>query len=179
MLRQLRLEALPDYPPGIGQWLWALEEVRSRTLRAVEGLEQAELDWTGEDGAENSIGSLLYHIAVVEISWLYFDCLNRPAPEHVQAVLPHELVVGDRLTHVPGEALGLHLARLHLTRRQFLDEVRRMSLADWELLRHPPGENYEVTPGWAVFHLVEHEAAHTGQILALKPRAIRATAGGV
>ncbi len=52
----------------IGRWLWAIEETRRRTLRLLEGMDQRMLDWEGPDGRENSISTLLYHIAEVKIS---------------------------------------------------------------------------------------------------------------
>jgi len=62
-MRMLQIDPLPGYEPEVGRWLWALEEVRRRTLRLVEGLDQRTLDWEGPDGRENAIGSLLYHIS--------------------------------------------------------------------------------------------------------------------
>ena len=46
-----------------------------------------------------------------------------------------------------------------------------MDLAEWRRLRPPVNEqNYETTPEWAVFHLIEHEAGHAFQISSLKAR---------
>ena len=45
----------------IGRWLWALAEVREKTLSVVGDCDQQALDWPGSDSRENSIGTLLYH----------------------------------------------------------------------------------------------------------------------
>src|SRR5438874_7741466 len=42
---ELRGQPLPGYAPEIGIWLWALQQVRRRTLRLIEGLGQRTLDW--------------------------------------------------------------------------------------------------------------------------------------
>ena len=91
--------ALSGYEPEIGRWLWAMEEVRRRTLDLVKGLDQQTLDWEGPDGRENAIGSLLYHIALVEMSWLFLDILEQDLPPPVKADLPHEMASQGRLGH--------------------------------------------------------------------------------
>jgi hypothetical protein len=53
--------------------------VRVNTVRGGN-LDQQTLDWQGLDRSENSIGSLLYHIALVEMSWLFMDLLEEELP---------------------------------------------------------------------------------------------------
>ncbi len=73
-MRLLQITPLDGYDPEVGRWLWALQDVRRRyTLRLVKDLDERLVDWEGPDGQENAIGSLLYHIAVVEMGWLYGD----------------------------------------------------------------------------------------------------------
>lgn len=170
----LEVRALPGYPDEIGRWLWAMEELRRRTLELVEDLDQATLDWEGQDGQDNSIGSLLYHIALVEMSWLYYDLLRQEFPHEVQVDFPLDMGSSKAgLTRVPNVSLQEHLDRLARSRSVFLDEFRRMTLDDWRRLSSPEGEDYEVTPEWVVFHLVEHEAGHAFQISSTIRRAKR------
>ncbi len=63
----------------LGRWLCALEDTRARTKQTLDRLDQATLDWTGP-GVENSIGSLLYHIALIEGDYLYGDILRMEYP---------------------------------------------------------------------------------------------------
>ena len=44
MLRTLQVEPLKPHSPEIGRWLWALEEVRTRTHRLIDGLDQRTLN---------------------------------------------------------------------------------------------------------------------------------------
>jgi uncharacterized damage-inducible protein DinB len=164
---------LPGYEPEVGRWLWSMEEVRRRTLDSVKGLDQQTLDWEGPDDQENAIGSLLYHIALVEMSWLYMDILEQDLPPPVKADFPHDMASQGRVTRVPSVPLAGHLERLNRSRGVFLEAFRSMSLDDWGRLRSPGNVDYKVTPAWAVFHLVEHEAGHAAQIGALKARAAR------
>ncbi len=174
MPRILQVEPLNASSPEIGRWLWALEEVRARTLRLIDGLDQRILDWEGADGRENAIGSLLYHIAHIEMGWVFMDILRMPFPPQVLSELPHKRDDGHgRLSRVLGGPLAEHLGRLKRTRAIALDTLREIPIEDWRRLRHPSDEDYELTPEWAVFHLVEHEAGHAFQISSLKARATR------
>ena len=167
----LQVKPLDGYPAEIGRWLWALEDARRITKRAVDGLDVATLDWRGADGSENSIGSLLYHVAGVEMGWLFIDVLGRDLPADVEADLPFEAWTDGRMTHVGGVTLEEHLDRLDRTRGVFLDHLHRMDLAEFRRVRAPANEDYEVTPEWVVYHLVEHEVGHAYQMRSLKRRA--------
>jgi hypothetical protein len=173
MMRPRQINPLPGYEPEMGGWLWALEEVRCLTLSLVQGVDQRTLDWEGPDGRENSIGSLLYHIAVSEMRWLFLGILRRDFPLAAGAGLQHRDGRG-RLTPVLGVPLADHLVCLRCSREFLLEALRPMSLAEWRRPCSPPcREGCEFTPEWAVFHLVEHEAGHAFQISGLKARAAR------
>ena len=68
------VEPLPGYEPAVGRWLWLVEDTRRETKEALTGLVPAALDWTPNQ-TENSIGTLLYHIALIELDWLYREVL--------------------------------------------------------------------------------------------------------
>jgi uncharacterized damage-inducible protein DinB len=180
MSEVLQVTALSGYPDEIGRWLWAMEELRRTTLQLVEGLDQATLDWEGPDGRDNAIGSLLYHIALVEMSWLHYDLLlQKEFPPEVKSDFPFEgWSAQSVLTRVPNVSLGDHLGRLERSRSIFLDAFRGMTLDEWRRLRSPDGDEH-VTPEWVVFHLVEHEAGHGFQISAMKGRVSRFFGGGL
>jgi hypothetical protein len=132
-------------------------------------------DWEGPDGRENAIGSLLYHTALVEMSWLYFDLLlHQEFPPEVKSDFPFDMGSAQGgLTRVPNVSLAEHLGRLERSRSIFLDAFRGMTLDDWRSLRGFGGDAEQVTPEWVVFHLVEHEAGHAFQISAMKRRSRR------
>jgi hypothetical protein len=171
MKRQLQVTPLAGYPPDIGRWLWALEDARRITRRTVEGLDVATLDWRGPEGNENSIGSLLYHVAGVEMGWLFIDVLGREFPDEVKADLPVELWTAGVLTHVGGATLEEHLGRLERTRAVFLERFAALGMEEFRRLRAPEGEDYDVTAEWVAYHLVEHEVGHAYQMRSLRRRA--------
>ena len=164
----LHVEALPGYPPEIGRWLWALQDVRKEVLKSVQGLSAEELD-TVPPGADNTIGALLYHIALVEASWLYEDTLERASlPREIDALFPLDSRDEQRrLSALRGTSLEDYLARLQQVRSALLEEFKSITLEDFRRLRHIPGQ-YDVTPEWALYHLIQHEAEHGGHIQTLR-----------
>jgi len=170
MKKILEVSALDNYPPEIGVWLWAMEEARANTKSSITGLEQNIIDWAGPDGKENSIGSLLYHIAEIEMAWLYFDILLQ-RKQYPKNLFPIEPFTDGHLTHIENISLKEHIERLDSSRTIFLEALKNITIADWSVLRSPEGDDYSVSPAWAVFHLVEHEAGHNGQIAIMKARA--------
>jgi uncharacterized damage-inducible protein DinB len=174
MRNVLQSVSLTGYEPEIGHWLWAMEDVRHRTVDSVAGLDPSTVDWAGPEGSENTIGSLLYHIALVEISWLFMDIFESEFPTEVRTLFPYAMATNERLTPVLGLSLEEHLDRLSGSRRIFLEALKGMSVDDWHRLRSPEDTSYQVTPAWVAFHLIEHEAGHAAQIRSLKARSHRA-----
>lgn len=164
----LNIEAPAGYPPAVGRLVWALEDTRDRTLRALKELSPAALDWT--DATElNSIGTLLYHIAAIEADWVFSDILGRPIPDELMAHFPLDVrEENGRLSPVGGD-LEAHLARLAAVRSSVREALGELSDADLDRPRAMDG--YSVTPAWALHHLMQHEAEHRGQIGAIRARA--------
>lgn len=161
-VEQLRLEPLPAQDPAIGRALWQLEGARGRLKEALAGLDEAMLDWEPYPGG-NSVGTLLYHMAAIELDWLYFEVLEQEFPPDVQALLPYPVRdESGRLFPVTAVSLPNHLQRLDTARQLLLDVYAELSLAEFRRARHLP--QYHVTPEWVLFHLTQHETEHRGQI---------------
>lgn len=156
--------SLPGYEEEIGRWLWCLEDVRHALLAKVTGISQRMLDTKGEGG--HSIGSLLYHIALIEADWLYAEVLEREWDPEIRSLFPFDVRSEDgSLAHIEGESLEEHVYRLNKVREIFLSHFRYMDTKDWR--RPRTLERYDVTPEWVVYHLIEHESSHRGQIFQL------------
>lgn len=154
-------------PPEIGIWTFALADQRARTLAAADGLSDEALTWA-PDGAPNSIGCLLYHCAATEMNWLFEDIWQAAAfTAEVEALLPYPYRDDEgRLWPVTGESLADHVARLETTREILVRAVHALSLEDFGQERHI--RDYVVTPEWILYHLLEHEALHAGQIRTIR-----------
>lgn len=164
--KQLQLPPLPGYDLVVGQTLAALEETRQRTKETLQGLSPDALDWVPA-GWPNSIGVILYHLALVEADWLYVEILEKEFPPEMRDLFPQEMRDGSgRLSVVAGLSLVDHLARLDQVRAWLLKEMRAVDAVDWRRPRHLP--EYDVTPVWVIHHLMHHEAEHAGHIQVLR-----------
>ncbi len=167
---QLMIAPVEGAPPEIGRALWMLEDERHDTLRLLRDLDTAALDWK-PDWALHSIGTLLYHIALVEIGWLTIEVLEKPeepgALGEFEPLFPYDdRDAAGKLTIVAGESLETHLDRLVKVRRELLDVYKALSLEDFRRLRVLP--DYAVTPEWVLHHLCQHEAEHRSEMSAVK-----------
>jgi len=158
----LSLDSIGD-DPEVGRWLDAMEDARRDTLRELETVTAEMLDWR-PDAPLNSIGMLLYHIALVEASWLLEDIFEGdPGPDWLKPLLPFESRDGSgHLSEGDGQSLATHLERLAAVRRLLLERLRPMSNADFHRIRRL--EQYDAAPDWILHHLLQHEAEHRAHV---------------
>lgn len=144
---------------AIGQ----LEEARRRTLHWLDGIDSSLLD--GKlDGYHNTIGTLLYHIAAVEVSWLFSEILQTDFSADIAALFPYS--VRDEnglLTRVSDVTLDEHIERLVITRKQPLNALQ--GITEDNFLKYKAFKDYKVTDEWIVHHLMQHEAEHRGEMM--------------
>ena len=164
-------EPVPGCPPPIGYALWHLQGARERTLDYLVGITDELLDHR-PTGFPHSVATLLYHIAVFEVEWLYTDVLGNAydmegripgCPPHISSVLPYPMLLEDMsYTPVSGESLDTHLERMATIRSDLIEVFGAMDLDDFRTLR--PSDDSAVTPEWVLMHLARHESEHRGQI---------------
>ncbi|MBA2597643.1 MAG: DinB family protein [Chloroflexia bacterium] len=159
---RLAIDPLPGYDPEIGLLLGMLEQGRQRTRERLENLHDQDLDWAPATG-ENSIGTILYHLAAIELDWLYSEVLEQPFPPGTEALFPDDVRDDEgRLTIARGATLQSYFDRLDTVRGQLLAAFTGMSPAEFHRERDLP--DYTVTPAYVLHHLMQHEAEHRGEI---------------
>ena len=165
--RDYTLPPLEGSDPAVGHMLAAFQDARARTLKAISDLPPGALDAQPAAG-NNTIGTLLYHIALVEASWVYEDVLGLTGyPPDILALFPYDSRDEQGLLYaLQGEPLDYYLGRLSNVRERAIEVYRGMSAEDFRTPRHVTVEDgsYNVTPEWALYHLMQHEAEHRGQI---------------
>jgi uncharacterized damage-inducible protein DinB len=172
--RNLVMTLEPDCAPEIAPWLWAMEDARRRTLSHLEGITEQLLDWTPPAG-QNAIGTLLHHIAAIELDWLYAEVIEQEFPPEIEPLFA--LDVRDdtgRLSPCPGRTLAEHMIRFDEVRARLLATFRAMSPAEFRRVRAL--RDYDVTPEWVLHHLLQHEAEHRGEIMLVRALAEQALA---
>jgi uncharacterized damage-inducible protein DinB len=172
--RQLIIQPDIDIHPEIGRALWMLETTRQRLNDLLDIVNPNSLDWL-PDWSQHSIGTLLYHIALVETDWLYVEVLghpyDQPYPGDIAALFPYPMRTDNALTRVTGLGMDEHRRRLAAVRRALLDVYRAMTPDDFRRPRAQP--DYDVTPEWVLFHLSEHETEHRAEIAVLRTQFAR------
>ena len=152
---------------------------QSRRLREdLRGISAAELGWQLKPGT-NTIGMLLAHIAIVEVYWLQI-ALGRGVPHaDVDAVLRFgadddgmPLPPGKRPpAHLRGRRLAYYEVLLARARAFAKRTAGRWPDAEMERMvtRHRrDGTRSRHSVRWILYHVLEHEAGHYGQILLLR-----------
>lgn len=118
----------------------------------------------------NSIGTLLAHLAAIEMDWLYSEVQQTTIPADILALLPPEVRDPDgRLVAVPGVPLAVHLDRLAQTRTVLVEVFQGMATAELRRVRHLP--EMTVSPEWVLYHLLQHEVEHRGELGMVRLRA--------
>lgn len=167
----LNLKPLNGYDDNIGQWLAALQDARQRTMEVLDAIEPEWLDFIPED-EEESIGTILYHIAAIETSWLYTEVLETNFPPGISALFPHDVRDDDGNLMPVTDTLQNHLDRLKIVREKLLEGFSKMSLEEFVTTKQ--FEEYDVSPVYVLHHLMQHEAEHRSQIdrIGMKAKAV-------
>jgi uncharacterized damage-inducible protein DinB len=171
--RLVTCDPVPGYSPQIGRYVAQLAEVRADLLHELDGLTPAQLDWHPDERTE-SIGTLLLHLDAVEWSWIYQDIFGAPDaayPGEWAEAMPIRLGVPQ----VQGRPLASYLDQLAASRARTLEALRGFSDADLTRLvgeAEPPAgwepRSTLYTIDWIIWHKIEHEATHDGQVELLR-----------
>jgi uncharacterized damage-inducible protein DinB len=131
--------------------------VRKELMKAVEPLTQAQLDWMPPMHTA-TIGKLLAHIASCEVGWIGYFATRKYAEdawERFEGALDKESV----------------LRHLREAEELFTEYLVETDFEDWdEVFYSHTDENGSVeklSRRWVVWHVVEHQARHRGQIFML------------
>ena len=114
----------------------------------------------------HSVGSVILHIAEVEVYWIEEVAAGRPMSEaDLQRFLSAEIRQYDvSWPKAPAQPLDYYLG--------MLKDVRQRTLATLRELNDPTGviswRNETVTLRWILAHVVEHESYHGGQAVLLR-----------
>jgi uncharacterized damage-inducible protein DinB len=154
-----------------------LDDQSRLMLRDLRGITAAELQWQPQRGM-NTIGMLLAHIAIVEVFWVNI-ALERSPEAGIRRVLGIDRD-DDGMPLPAGAAppaglrsrtLGWYEQRLARARKWAGRSVRRWPDASMEhfvLRTRRDGKRMRVGRRWILYHLLEHQAGHYGQILLLR-----------
>lgn len=160
------VEPVSNCIPEVGLWLAILNDSRDRLLYALRSIREVDLDAKAPIGI-NTIGTILYHIALTDLNWVYDNMLQQPYPAEIASLFPYPLTdANEHLTCIAGWRLEDYQQRLMVARAKVHDVFKPMSLEYFrELLRREQDFGpYEMTPESVLRHLAQHESEHRGEI---------------
>jgi uncharacterized damage-inducible protein DinB len=155
----------PGFEGEVAIWIATLEDARRQTKAAVAELTEAQLAWKPPGGG-NSIGQLLRHIALVELDWVITDlCGEKELPPGTPALLALDGPMAEPGPRPPAE----FIAALDWCRSLTRERLKRFPKGEIEATRTYRGEGVikVFNVRWILYHLLDHEAQHKGQILAV------------
>ena len=171
--RIVTCDPVAGYSPQIGRYVAHMTEVRQDLLHELDGLTVPQLDWH-PDAATESIGTLLLHLDAVEWSWIYQDIFGA-GDDAYPGSWAEAMPIRVGAPQVQGRRLDAYLDQLAATRARTLEVLRGFDDAD--LARQvgeaePPAgmepRSTLYTIDWIIWHIIEHEATHVGQIELLR-----------
>jgi uncharacterized damage-inducible protein DinB len=149
---------------------WMLEDVRKVTFKGIEGLDKEQLFKAPAEG-EYPIGSYLMHFAECEVHW-FERMTGREQSEELK-----KKVYFDKWFDPSGEAdppkeapeISYYLDALAETGKILTDELDQMNddELEEEIVLKRNNEEIRRTKKWIIYHLIEHEAHHRGQMFML------------
>lgn len=148
---------------------WMLQDVREETLRGIEGLSKEKLFQAPVEG-EFPIGAYIMHFGEVDAYW-YSQLTGKQMPEDIT-----KRVYDNCWFDCPPEnynppksviEVQEYLDAIAATRKilfDYMDNMKDEELEE-EVRRKKNGE--PLTKKWIIYHLIEHEAHHRGQMFML------------
>ena len=168
----------PDAQAVVGLIAAGLDDQSRRLQWTVNGLDVTHLEWQERPG-RNTIGMLMWHLAATEIAWLRVACAGLSIEDTPESRRASQRVLREYLGHdAGGDLVGTHAEPLKgCDLESYLDLLARARRSTHELLKtwddvairtvvslYGGGD---VSRRWVLYHLLEHVAAHNGQIASL------------
>lgn len=160
----------------VGLFAWQLDDQSRRLALDTRGLTPEELEWQIAPGM-NTIGMLLAHIALVEAAWIGAAAagMEWAKIDVLPVKWPDSGIPLPKDAAQPAALRGKDLAFYDdvMSHARAFTKQTLAPLADADLERRcvrirADGTQFEYNVGWALYHVLEHEAGHFGQINLLR-----------
>ncbi len=165
----------PRTQKKVGLFAAQLDDQLKRLKNNVKGLTVKQLEWQLKPGM-NTIGMLLAHLALVEVWWINIAPGGIPwEPDGKKMIkkicgfeddglpMPPK---GHHVKYLKGYSLTKYLKVLEKCRRSIHREMKNWNDRDLDKLYSLGKKQFSKT--WTLYHVLEHFAAHFGQILMIK-----------
>lgn len=153
---------------GIHYLLGMMKDSRTVTLKAVKDISVEELKWQPYPDC-NPVGALLLHIysvnEVLRIKYLKDRALTDEETEKHHA----NVSLGEHLPKViTDHPLEYYLDKLEASRNRLLSEISELDEAAFYKIKKGYDPENGCNLAWVLYHIVEDEINHKGQIVLLR-----------
>ena len=160
-----RIKPRENFSEKIGELVSMLEHTRDVTLNEIAGLRQVDLEYLPNDSS-NSIGSLLLHIASIEIVHQIISFENRDLSESELLKWGTALELGDKArAGIKGESH--YMNELSQIRENTLKQLSSKK-DNWLYDENKWGNGVPYNNYYLWFHVMEDEINHRGQLRTIK-----------
>ena len=153
-----------DLDHAIAFFSGVLSDTRLTTILTVQNLTTKELDWQYKKGW-NTIGALLSHIAALQHYFRIIYIEKRAMTLVENDWLIPALDMGIYLPSlISGKSISNYLNELNHSQDRFLKSLSALTFEDFSYIL--PNNDYgeRCNLAWILFHMVEDEIYHRGQI---------------
>ena len=157
--RTITLETEKNLSPRVGLLFSMMQKTREKLIDRIKELTQEEMDYSPHGRRIETIGTLLLHIAGVEWSWIFED-IGDTAMDYEK--WKHAFPLREDIDQLTKKGKKFYLDRLSEVRNEVFEWLETINDDDLDRLIHL-GDT-DVSIEWILFHLIEHEAIHIGQI---------------
>jgi len=157
--RTITLETEKNLSPRVGLLFSMMQKTREKLIDRIKELTPKEMDYSPHGRRIETIGTLLLHIAGVEWSWIFED-IGDTAMDYEK--WKHAFPLREDIDQLTKKGKKFYLDRLSEVRNEVFEWLKTINDDDLYRLIHL-GDT-DVSIEWILFHLIEHEAIHIGQI---------------
>ncbi len=180
MIKERKLAIPAGYDPGknpmVTSFAAQLDDQLELLRKSCSDLEVRHLEWQPQPGV-NTIGMLLAHLAVVDVWWIRIA--PNAVPESDADTIFKEIIGiggdddglplppdGKHPATLSGKTMSDYFAMLDNARTTTHKELHKWRDADLQTTYQL--RDRTISREWTAYHVLEHFAAHFGQILLLK-----------
>lgn len=169
-----RIRTKDVFTDKIGELVSMLEHTREITLSEINSLRQIDLDFIPNDFS-NSIGALLLHISSIEFVHQIIAFENRNLSENEQLKWGSALELGEKAkVCIKDKPLDYYLKELYQVRENTLIHLKSKT-DSWLYEEHKWENGVPYNNYYLLFHVMEDEINHRGQIRTIKRLLTRKT----
>ncbi|MFW9832379.1 MAG: DinB family protein [Candidatus Thorarchaeota archaeon] len=157
------LDRKNELSPRVALFFSMMERTRRTLIRRIETLSKETIDFSPQKQIVETIGTLLLHIAAVEWGWIFGDIAGK---EMDYEKWKHGFSLRENIDQIEGKDVEFYLTQLSEVRQEVLDYLKTFDDDSLDVVIQ--SDDDKVSVEWILFHLIEHEAMHIGQISILR-----------